>query len=58
MGNFLLIGDGLRRNAYEYPVKTALKDATRTTTYQELNDRVNRLANSMIEMGIHQGGHL
>ena len=55
MGNFLLIGDGLRRNAYEYPVKTALKDATRTTTYQELNDRVNRLANSMIEMGIHQG---
>ncbi len=50
-----MIGDALRRNAYKYPVKTAVKDATRTTTYRELNDRVNRLANGLIEMGIHQG---
>mgnify|MGYP001594044134 CR=1 FL=1 len=55
MGNFLLIGDALRRNAYKYPVKTAVKGATRTTTYRELNDRVNRLANGLIVMGIHQG---
>lgn len=51
----LLIGDGLRRNAYKYPVKVALKDAAREITYWELNDRVNRLANSLLKMGVQKG---
>lgn len=51
----LLIGDALRRNAYKYPVKIAAKDAWRQLTYQELNDRVNRLANSLLNIGIKKG---
>src|SRR3989338_441115 len=55
MSEFLLIGDALRRNAYKYPLKVAAKDSMWEVTYRELNDRVNRLANSLIVMGIHQG---
>lgn len=50
-----LIGDGLRRNAYKYPVKVAIKDAMRQTTYRELNDRVNQLANALLNTGIRRG---
>lgn len=50
-----LIGDGLRRNAYRYPVKVAIKDADRQATYQELNHRVNRLANALLNSGIRKG---
>ncbi len=55
MSNFLLIGDALRRNAYKYPVKVAAKDAWRQLTYHELNDRVNRLANGLLNIGIKKG---
>lgn len=51
----LLLGDALRRNAYRYPVKIAIKDSTRTTTYLELNERVNRLANGLLAMGLKRG---
>ncbi len=51
----LLVGDGLRRNAYKYPVKVALKDAAREITYAQLNDRVNRLANSLLKLGLRKG---
>lgn len=50
-----LIGDGLRRNACKYPVKVAIKDAMRQTTYRELNDRVNQLANALLNTGIRRG---
>ena len=55
MENFLLIGDALRRNAYKYPVKVALRDSAREVTYRELNERVNRLANSLLDRGIRKG---
>ena len=55
MGTELVIGDALRRNAYKYPVKVAVKDPYRQTTYKELNDRVNRLAHGLLEMGIQKG---
>ncbi len=51
----LIIGDGLRRNAYKYPVKVALKDSTRQVTYRELNERVNRLAHGLLAGGIRKG---
>jgi len=51
----LLIGDALRRNAYKYSVKVAAKDATRSVTYRELNDRVSRLARGLLAKGIRKG---
>ncbi|OGQ77638.1 MAG: hypothetical protein A3F90_16800 [Deltaproteobacteria bacterium RIFCSPLOWO2_12_FULL_60_19] len=51
----LLIADALRRNAWKYPVKLAVKDARRQVTYRELNARVNRLARALLGMGIGKG---
>ena len=58
MENFLLMGDALRRNGHKYPLKVALKDPSREITYRELNERVNRIANSLIESGIRRGDAL
>jgi len=55
MNTPLLIGDALRRNAYKYPLKVALRDSAREVTYRELNERVNRLANSLLDRGIRKG---
>jgi hypothetical protein len=44
MKSSMLMGDGLRRNAYKYPVKIAAQDRFRQVTYSELNARVNQLA--------------
>jgi fatty-acyl-CoA synthase/long-chain acyl-CoA synthetase len=51
----LLMHDGIRRNAYKYPVKTALRDSLRQITYAELNERSNRIANSLLQSGIKKG---
>jgi acyl-CoA synthetase (AMP-forming)/AMP-acid ligase II len=51
----LLMGDGLRRNAWKFPVKIAAKDKFRETTYGELNRRVNQLANGLLSMGVRPG---
>ena len=55
MANFLLIGDALRRNAYKYSVKPAVRDATRAVAYRELNERVNRLAHGLLTAGLRKG---
>jgi long-chain acyl-CoA synthetase len=51
----MLMGDGLRRNAYKLPVKIAAKDRFRQITYGELNSRVNQLANGLLSMGVQKG---
>jgi fatty-acyl-CoA synthase len=51
----LLMGDGLRRNAYKLPVKVAAQDQFRQITYAELNARVNRLAHGLLGMGVRRG---
>ncbi len=51
----MVMGDALRRNAYKYPLKTALRDSQRQITYGELNQRVNRLANGLLSKGIRKG---
>jgi acyl-CoA synthetase (AMP-forming)/AMP-acid ligase II len=51
----MLMHDGIRRNAYKYPVKTALRDSARQITYAELNERSTRIANSLLERGIKKG---
>ena len=51
----LLIGDGLRRNAFKFPVKLAAKDRFRQITYGELNSRVNQLAHGLLSLGVRKG---
>jgi acyl-CoA synthetase (AMP-forming)/AMP-acid ligase II len=55
MEKFLLMGDGLRRNASKFPLKIAAKDRFRETTYGELNSRVNRLAQALLSLGVRKG---
>jgi acyl-CoA synthetase (AMP-forming)/AMP-acid ligase II len=51
----LLMGDGLRRSATNFPAKVAARDRFREVTYGELNARVNRLANGLLSLGIGRG---
>jgi len=51
----MLMGDGLRRNSWKFPVKIAARDKFRETTYEELNGRVNRLANGLLAIGVKRG---
>ena len=51
----MLMGDGLRRNGWKFPLKVAARDKFRETTYGELNARVNRLANGMLAIGVKRG---
>jgi len=49
------IGDLLVRNANKFPDKPAVVSETLSLTFQELNDRVNRLANSLLDSGLRKG---
>jgi long-chain acyl-CoA synthetase len=49
------VGDMLRRSAHRQPGKTALAFGDNQITYKDLNERVNRLANSLLEMGLTKG---
>ncbi len=51
----MLMHDGLRRNAHKFPLKVAAKDKFRSTTYAELNARVNQLANGLLALGARKG---
>jgi acyl-CoA synthetase (AMP-forming)/AMP-acid ligase II len=51
----LLMGDGLRRNASKFPLKIAVRDRYRETTYGDLDFRVNQLAQALLSMGIGKG---
>jgi acyl-CoA synthetase (AMP-forming)/AMP-acid ligase II len=45
----------LKVNAKKFPVKTAIKDKERSFTYPETNGRVNRLAWSLLSLGLKKG---
>ena len=51
----MIIGDVLRRNAKLYPSKIGLKFEDRSYTYFEFNERVNRLANGLLDLGLTKG---
>src|SRR5262245_38759197 len=51
----MLMGDGLRRNAWKAPLKIAAKDRFRETTYAEFNARVNQLARGLFSLGVRKG---
>ena len=49
------IGNILRRSAANCPNKTALIFQNQRITYAEMNRRVNRVANSFLQMGLEKG---
>jgi len=49
------IGDGLRRSAKRFADKEALIFQQRRWTYQQLDHAVNRVANFLLQSGLHQG---
>ena len=51
----LLLGDLLRRNSLVRPEKVAVIYENNTMTFRELNDAVNRFANSLLELGVRKG---
>ena len=51
----MLMSDGLRRSATNFPAKVAARDRFREVTYGELNARVNQLANGLLSLGIGRG---
>lgn len=52
----MIIPDYVEKNARLYPDKTAIKIAAgRGCTFKEFRDRVYRLANGLVQMGIHRG---
>ncbi|MEH7251836.1 AMP-binding protein [Neobacillus niacini] len=58
-----IIGDGLKRASYRYPTKPALiyysSDGNQSTlTYNELNEKVNQAAHSLVQMGVEKGDRI
>ena len=49
------MGDVIRRSAHRFPNKTALVFRESQQTYGELNRRVNRLAHSLLGLGLKKG---
>jgi acyl-CoA synthetase (AMP-forming)/AMP-acid ligase II len=52
------LGSHLKTNAEAFPDRLAIVQGDRRVTYKELNDRVNKLANAFLDMGIEKGDHV
>ncbi|MDO9230169.1 MAG: AMP-binding protein [Syntrophales bacterium] len=55
MAHWMNLGQMLKVNAKKFPAKTAIKDKERSFTYPETNGRVNRLAGSLLSLGLKKG---
>jgi len=55
MACWLNLGQILKVNAKKFPHTVALKDRERSLTYPELNRRVNKLAHSLLGLGLVKG---
>jgi acyl-CoA synthetase (AMP-forming)/AMP-acid ligase II len=51
----LLVGDTLRLHAKKYPNKDAIIYEGKRMSYREYNERVNRLANALLNLGLKRG---
>ncbi|MDP4170842.1 MAG: long-chain-fatty-acid--CoA ligase, partial [Bacillota bacterium] len=49
------IGDHLSRNARKFPHRLAIECEGRAYTYGQFNREVNRLANGLLNLGVHKG---
>jgi acyl-CoA synthetase (AMP-forming)/AMP-acid ligase II len=55
MASWLNLGQILKLNAKKFAHTVALKDKDRQLTYAELNRRVNKLAHSLLDLGLIKG---
>ncbi len=55
MASWLNLGQILKVNAKKFPNTVALKDKDRGFTYPEVNRRVNKLAHSLLDLGLCKG---
>ena len=51
----MTIGNIVSRNAIQFPDREALVFEDLRYTWTELNDRINRLANSLLSLGLKKG---
>ncbi len=58
VANWLNLGEILRVNAGKFPGKMCLKDAARSFTFEEIDSRVNRLAQGFLELGLKKGDRI
>jgi acyl-CoA synthetase (AMP-forming)/AMP-acid ligase II len=56
MACWLNLGQNLKVNAKKFPNTIALKDRDRAFTYPATNRRVNKLAHSLLSLGLNKGG--
>ncbi len=54
----MTLGYSVVRNARKYPLKTAICCEEERRTYAELNDGSNRLARSLMKLGLKKGDHI
>ncbi len=55
MSRWMHVGEVLDMAAYLYPDKMGAKDLVRSLTFREWNERCNRLANGLLDMGLKKG---
>jgi len=55
MASWLNLGQILKLNAKKFPNTIALKDEKKCYTYPEVNKRVNKLAHSLLSLGLKKG---
>jgi acyl-CoA synthetase (AMP-forming)/AMP-acid ligase II len=53
----ITLGSSFARSARKYPLKVAVMDEQRRITYRELNERVNRLAHGLADLGLRKGDY-
>jgi len=54
----MIIGKLIARNAKRYPNKTAVVSGDYTFTFKEFNERVNKLANTLADLGVKKGDRI
>jgi acyl-CoA synthetase (AMP-forming)/AMP-acid ligase II len=55
MAGWMNLGQNLKVNAKKFPDTVMLKDSRRSFTYPQANSRVNRLAHSLLALGLSKG---
>jgi len=55
MAAWLNLGQLLKVNAKKFPATVAMRDSRRSLTYPEVNRRVNKLAHSLLALGLAKG---
>lgn len=55
MSRKLVIGELATKNARKFPAKEALVFGSKRYTWQEFDQRANRVANALLEMGVYKG---